>query len=208
MAKRLDEEIRNLLKDKSKKDESKKKMDEAIKTLESEILKFKESENYSKPTKEILKASDKEKKAHKCRYFNVGYCKYKEKCRFTHPEETCKEYVEGKCEGNSCPRRHPKACKWFRGSTGCRRKEERDFSHDTIVCIREKNNSPQNSIDSYKCVSCDYEWSESNCVVKHILKNKEVYFCLNCDDWVKDKSRVLDKGWSLFDMAGNLNQFV
>ena len=69
-------------------------------------------------------------------------------------------------------------------------------------------NEKNDKIKSYKCVSCDYEWNESNCVVKHVLKNKEVYFCLNCDDWVKDKSRVLDKGWSLFDMAGNLNQFV
>ena len=36
----------------------------------------------------------------------------------------------------------------------------------------------------------------------------EVYFCLNCDDWVKEKGRVFDQGWSLFDLDGNLNNFV
>ena len=204
VVKKLEEEIKSILKDKSNKDESKKEMDDAIKRLEIEILKFKKSENDFKSTKEILKASDEEKEAHKCRYFNVGYCKYKEKCRFTHPEEICKEYVEGECKGFSCPSRHPKACKWFRGSTGCRRKEECHFSHDKIICSREKNDK----IKSYKCVSCDYEWNESHCVVKHVVQNKEVYFCLNCEDWVKEKSRVLDKGWSLFDTAGNINHFV
>ena len=27
----------------------------------------------------------------------------------------------------------------------------------------------------------------------------QFYFCLNCDDWVKIKSKVLDENWTLFD---------
>ena len=45
-------------------------------------------------------------------------------------------------------------------------------------------------------------------VVEHVMNGHTVYFCLNCDDWVKEKGRVFDQGWSLFDLDGNLNNFV
>ena len=104
VVKKLDEEIKSILKEKSNKDESKKEMDDAIKRLEIEILKLKEGENDCESIKEILKDGDEKKKAHKCRYFNVGYCKYEQKCRFTHPEEICKEYLEGKCREKKMPK--------------------------------------------------------------------------------------------------------
>ena len=72
----------------------------------------------------------------------------------------------------------------------------------------EKVNTIITEVPKYTCISCDHTWKESKFVVKHVIQNMEVFFCLNCDDWVQEKSRVLDKGWSLFDMAGNLNQFV
>ena len=55
----------------------------------------------------------------KCRYFNRGYCKFT-KCRYTHPKEICKIYLETqKCEKRECPDRHPKICKWIKRSGGC-----------------------------------------------------------------------------------------
>ena len=48
--------------------------------------------------------------------------------------------------------------------------------------------------DTFKCVSCKSEWKESNCVVEHKIEGKKLYFCLNCDDWVRHKNRVLDQG--------------
>ena len=30
----------------------------------------------------------------------------------------------------------------------------------------------------------------------------EKFFCLNCDDWIKYKTKVLDQGWTLFDEEG------
>ena len=35
----------------------------------------------------------------------------------------------------------------------------------------------------------------------------EVYSCLQCDDWVKEKYRVSDERWSLLDSHGNLKYF-
>ena len=42
----------------------------------------------------------------------------------------------------------------------------------------------------------------------HIINDQWVHFCLNCDDWVKDKSKVLDENWTLFDNEGNLRYDV
>ena len=63
-------------------------------------------------------------------------------------------------------------------------------------------------VERFNCVSCKHTWSEEKFVVKHIVKNMDVYFCLNCEDWVQNKSNVLDYGWSLFDQDGNLNYNV
>lgn len=83
-----------------------------------------------------------------------------------------------------------------------------DFSHDTSVCTEKKSVAAQMASSSFKCIGCKSQWEECSFVVKHTIQNMEIFFCLNCEDWVKDKSRVLDHGWSLFDEDGNLNQFV
>ena len=58
--------------------------------------------------------------------------------------------------------------------------------------------------EEYHCVSCKHIWEEKNCVKEHIIQNTKVFFCLNCDDWVKEKGAVFGLGWSLFDQAGYL----
>ena len=60
----------------------------------------------------------------------------------------------------------------------------------------------------FKCVGCHSCWTDRKCIVEHTVRNQKVYFCLNCDDWVKDKSRVLEVSWSLFDDKGNLRYDV
>ena len=53
----------------------------------------------AKSDKDISKVSDNNKKAKRCKYFNAGYCKYKEKCKFTHTKEMCNVYLDGECDG-------------------------------------------------------------------------------------------------------------
>ena len=59
-------------------------------------------------------------------------------------------------------------------------------------------------IGEYNCVGCKSIFTDEKYVVKHIIQNMETYFCLNCDDWVKDKERVFEHGWTLLDQYGYL----
>ena len=198
-----------MIKDKTKKDIIKKDLEDAIKRLDNEIVQLKTCDKDTKLAEEMVnKSNDKQKKLKKFKYFNGGYCKCNEKCKFIHQDKTCQNYLEGNCDGVDCPDRHPRACKWYRGATGCRRNESCKYSHDTLVCGEQKINESEKKIKEFKCVSCSYTWKESNCVVKHHINNMEAYFCLNCEDWVKYKSKVFDQDWSLFDGEGNLNQYV
>ena len=46
----------------------------------------------------------------KCHFFNIGYCKYKDKgCKHVHPKEAC---CIIKCKNKSCPNRHQKTCRY------------------------------------------------------------------------------------------------
>ena len=96
-------------------------------------------------------------------------------------------------------------CKfWAKNKGRCKREDSCDFLHGTLV--REDDNfTVQNEIEEeqFKCVGCKTTWTEKRCVVTHIIENQTIHFCLNCEDWVKEKSKVLDATWSLFDEKGN-----
>ena len=128
MEKKLEEKYKNDVKtilDKQK------ILDKAIADNSAAITKIdKEILNSSKvKQKEIKKDTAKDKtsdeaivtKRKKCRYFDRGYCKYKDKCRYTHPKNICTEYLQSmKCESKECLWRHPRACKWFSRQDGCK----------------------------------------------------------------------------------------
>ena len=70
-----------------------------------------------------IKTEAKDEKKTKCKYYNRGYCKYKDKCTFDHFEENCKEFLStGHCSiSKSCMFRHPKNCRfWTKKSEGCK----------------------------------------------------------------------------------------
>ena len=71
-----------MLKDKTKKEESRKKVDDAIEKLNLEILQLKQSDKKLNSADDRSIETDKSKKKPKCRYYNSGYCKYKERCKF------------------------------------------------------------------------------------------------------------------------------
>ena len=45
-------------------------------------------------------------------------------------------------------------------------------------------------------------------MVNHNVKNMNVFFCLNCRDWIKNKEAVFDEDLTLFDEAGFIKQNV
>ena len=184
--KRIDREIKKISKEASKDisdpKESRKTQPDAVQNRASE--------------KDIVNADDllvSRKKLKRCRYNNRGYCKYKNKCRFTHVNEVCHDYLKHKkCDKKECEGRHPKACKWDQQS-GCRRGVDCQYLHGAFSEPLEFN-----------CAGCKDTWNQRNCVKAHTIQNMEVFFCLNCDDWIKDKAAVFIEGWKMFDDQGFL----
>ena len=169
----LDEEIKSIFIDKHAKEEERREIDDAIKLLNKEILSMKKEHAEDKLREELPSVSKSTtKKDIKCRYNNSGYCKYKFECKFIHTNNVCNNYLGGKCEDKRCPDRHPKACKWFKGETGCRRKEGCEYSHDTLVCDDGKKIKSK----VFKCVGCKHDWNEEKFVVKYNINETELYF--------------------------------
>ena len=69
------------------------------------------------------------------------------------------------------------------------------MAKETNASVTDASNS------EYNCVSCNYTWKDN-------INNTNVFFCLNCDDWVKEKTAVFNHGWSLFDVDGFLRHDV
>ena len=175
----------------------------AIKKIETEIIEITKKNNCENVKKEDLESFTGVKKVKsvmvkegkkKCRYFNRGYCRYKSKCRYVHPERICTEHDRNKkCDIKECADRHPKTCKWLTSKVGCKQ-EGCVYLHDTL----------ENARHVYKCASCKDVWEDKMCVMEYTIHNQRVHFCLNCDDWVKQKENVFDEGWTLLDQDGFL----
>ena len=157
---------------------------------------------------ENIKKKNEDKIQRKCKFFNSGFCKYKDKsCRFVHPKKRCKEYLKSlTCGYRDCPDRHPKICKWQSDRTQCKRGEECEYLHVTLANDDREMQAHKNQLGNveYTCVGCNSVFTDEWCVVKHVIHNMETYFCLNCDDWIKHKQRVYDQGWTLMDQYGYL----
>ena len=183
---------------------------ESIKKIESEMKEIQKKGNVIPPI--IEKEVDEAKNVagsnlaiKKCRYFDKGYCKYAKKCRYLHPKEICKTHIENmKCKVKECSRRHPKACKWYQREVGCTRLNC-EYLHFTLA---ETENVTKAESKDYECAGCKNVWQDENCVIKQNIENTEGFFCLNCDDWIINKSEVLKSNWTLFDLHGHLRQDV
>ena len=193
--KNIDKEIKELINNKTKAETA-----DGFVKIDTVDKKVKESNN-----SENLEVSGmKENKGKKCRQFNGGYCKYKAKCRFAHPEHICKEHIKnGTCDKKGCKDRHPKTCKWLSSRVGCKR-EGCNYLHVKFATSDKK----QSTIHEFNCVSCKGIWENRDSVIGYIMENQEIHFCLNCDDWVKYKEKVFDDGWTLLDRDGYLKMGI
>ena len=118
--KHQEEEIKELIKTQKMLNDIVVSNSEAIKQIDIEIKRLENEREAvkvdSKKDEDDIRAIE----AKKCKYYNRGYCKYKFKCKFVHPGESCKTYLEGKrCDEKNCEDRHPKVCKWWLKG-GCR----------------------------------------------------------------------------------------
>ena len=187
---------------------------DAIKRLNKEMLTVQEviaNKNIEKDKDEIIQHESFGKQSKRiCRYYNRGHCKYRDRCKYVHSKQICQGYLNsGKCDSKSCVDRHPKVCKfWTKSKSGCIIKTSCDFLHETLAKEDQNMIAEKEEPENFKCVGCKCDWSNKSCVVKHVIGDHIVYFCLNCEDWVKDKSKVLDRNWTMFDERGNLRYDV
>ena len=192
-------------------------VDEAIATNSAAILKIEEEikvlscDPNKMGTTNNNERRSFDKKIRKCRYYDRGYCKYKCDCNYFHSKNICKDYLEnGKCENKSCMERHPKVCKfWLKSRAGCKRDAACDFLHVTLAQQDKKRKDTELMSEmEFNCIGCQSSWQERRFIIQYNINNQIVNFCLNCNDWVKDKSKVLDVNWTMFDDKGNLRYDV
>ena len=55
---------------------------------------------------------------------------------------------------------------------------------------------------------CKKIYPKDGYLIKHVIKNTELCFCLNCDASIQDKSNVLNNDWTLFDKIGDLRRDI
>ena len=72
-----------------------------------------------------------------CRRNKFGYCKYVDKCRYTHNNEIC---LSANCSVYNCDKRHPKVCNFQRVYGRCKFAEDCRYSHQKPKDILENSN--------------------------------------------------------------------
>ena len=77
--------------------------------------------------------------------------------------------------------------KWLESKSGCRREGCEYFNGTTA------------NREEYKCASCKDVWTDEACEVEYKMQNQNLYFCLHCEVWVKNKKKVFDLGRTLMD---------
>ena len=81
-----------------------------------------------------------------CRYNKYGHCKFAEKCRFMHIDESCEN---PNCETKKCNLRHPRICSFFRDYKRCKFGEWCSFEHreDPVEKLIVKNQETIERVD-------------------------------------------------------------
>ena len=96
---------------------------------EIELLKVNSLENMSENKETIVpKSLEQESENKRCKWWNRGYCKFKQSCPYLHPKKIC---IEEQCLNKECKKRHPNSCKnWQKGS--CRFENLCEFTHPSV----------------------------------------------------------------------------
>ena len=71
---------------------------------------------------EVAKGGQEEvKETRRCKWWNMGYCREKERCSFVHPKEDCQDHLQGRCTYRGCTLRQRKVCTFLHTEVGCLR---------------------------------------------------------------------------------------
>ena len=83
--------------------------------------------------------SNKKQDQRVCRYHSHGFCKHGSSCHFYHSHVDCEEHLkEGYCSQRACTDRHRYTCRFYSGSTGCK-KEACAYLHRKYKKVQEES---------------------------------------------------------------------
>ena len=113
----------------------------------------------------MSKGVEQKSERKRCKWWNRGYCKFKQSCPYLHPKEIC---IEEQCLKKECEKRHPNICKnWQKGS--CHFTNLCEFTHPSVVnqdedCSVQKTSIVnQSKVDSEHKI-CDVTINDDNYV--------------------------------------------
>ena len=120
----------------------------------------------------------------KCKHYNVGYCKFKDGCKFEHPKEDCQSQ---KCSIKNCPKRHRRSCKF---GLKCKRSETCEFVHtdqdnnSDISILKTQVDSLKNTVAemSDKISNLEKEIKLLQTPTSVAVTSNEVLDSFNCDE--------------------------
>ena len=77
---------------------------DALTKIEVDLEAIKNNKKDESSRLSLIEESDKKR----CKFWNRGYCKFKQNCPFLHPQAIC---IEEQCSNKNCEKRHPNICK-------------------------------------------------------------------------------------------------
>ena len=91
---------------------------------------------------------------------------------------------------------------------GCKRSVDCQYLHGKHASYASKDVKDVAVTSEYQCVGCKSIWNDTIYLVGHLIRNMNIFFCLNCNDWIQKKEEVFDQGWSLLDKEGFLRNDI
>ena len=163
----------------------------------------------------------------RCKWWNRGFCKEREKCSYDHPDDDCPDHLQdGGCSNKKCRLRHRKDCRYFGTSQGCHRGEQCQYFHKILsmdnsevkadsdkgnITESQNNLNSENKETEKKAETCLCKKSFDESQV-HVMENKIV--CLlkraNCteEEWLNIEQVVKDQNNDFEEMLEELSKVV
>ena len=135
-----------------------------------------------------------EKISIKCKYFNTGFCKYKDECQYFHPKEICEEVS---CINKGCRYRHPKQCRY---KDQCHRRSLCAYRHENVEkseyykIVWNENIALKLEISNMK-VKLEETFAILKIVSKDLenIKKDPLTFCKSCEGNAKDVRDLMNE---------------
>ena len=141
----------------------------------------------------------KEKK--RCKWWNRGFCREREKCSFLHDREECQEHLSGGCTSKGCHTlRHRKQCRYFSSEKGCHRGDTCEYLHIEENHSRERNNAEVESEEKNLVKSKEVQTEkEVTCVCRDMCTSYKVQFKEDKVICILKRAKCSDQEWREYE---------